>query len=219
MITKPIVAKIRRYFPKFSIKYKDQSILMKIIGWFLFCSFNQFFMKEEATSLSQTIYFPNSSFIKRKPLTSIVFLCYELVHIHNKQRLFPGVYCLSYLFPQVLLPFLLPLFLISWKLALPLMILFLLPLPAYFRMQYEKQAYLASLYCMHTLNQKYDYHIDISGQLEVFVEQFSSRHYYWMFPFQSIKRDFDKALLLIKAGEKPYQDEIFVILDDILQEI
>jgi hypothetical protein len=37
-----------------------------------------------------------------------------------------------------------------------------------------------------------------------------------MWPFNNIRKDFDDAIIKIKAGQRPYEDSVFDILDDLI---
>ena len=141
---------------------------------------------------------------------------HELTHIYDNEKVGKIIFNFLYFFPQSLfLPILLLFFLLSWKIVLPILLLSLLPFPAYFRMRYEKRAFIASLYCMYVLNNKHNHRIDIRAQNDFFILQFKSSYYYFMWPFD-IVIDFNKAMEKISKGERPYQDKVFDILDDIL---
>jgi hypothetical protein len=218
MFSHQILAKIHHHYPHFKIGYKDQSILMKIIGKLLF--FYPSFTTHEATSWGDTIYFPNQSFVNKKRISSIIFLLYELVHSYNKKRMGKLCFYLSYLFPQILaVPALLLFLVFPWFVALPIILILISPIPAPFRMKHEKKAYLASLYCIQAIDQKHNYHIDVRAQSDFFVAEFNHFYYYKMWPYPDIKQDFKEAMLKIENGHRPYQDEVFDILDDILCEV
>jgi ABC-type multidrug transport system fused ATPase/permease subunit len=136
----------QKYFPHLQIKYKDQSFLMKLIGKLLF--FNKTFMTDYTTTLGDTIYFPNEAFVKVRSISSTVILLHEIVHIKDSHKLTKLLFSLLYACPQILLLFFIPMLFISWKFAL-LFLLFALPIPAFFRMYFEKRAYLSSLYAIH----------------------------------------------------------------------
>lgn len=218
MFSNQVLAKVRHHYPDLKIGYKDQSAFMRTIGRLLF--FYPSFMTHEATSCGNTVYFPNQSFVNKKRISSIIFLLYELVHSYNKKKTGQLVFYFSYLFPQILLlPALLLFLILPWLTVLPIILLLASPLPAPFRMQHEKRAYLASLYCIRAINQKHNYHIDVRAQSDFFAAEFNHLYYYKMWPYPDIKQDFKEAMTQIESGYRPYQDEIFDILDDILYEV
>lgn len=214
MINDRVLSKIHNYYPDFKIDYKDKSILMKIIGKLSF--FSPSFMIDYTTTIGETTYFPTLAFVDKKPITALVVLLHELVHVYDEKRLGKIIFGLSYLFPQILFIPALFLFVLSWKIAIPLLFIFLLPFPAYFRMIHEKRAYFASLYCMSVLNKKSGYNIDLKGQGSFFREQFVNSCYYFMWPFKNLEVEFENAISMIEQGKRPYEDKIFDVLDDIL---
>src|SRR5208337_4529336 len=155
------------------------------------------------TTIGNTIYYTTAVYIDHHPVSSFVILAHELVHVYDEQKLTKPLFSVLYLLPQLLfLPSLL-LFAINWHIAIPIVLLCLLPLPAYFRMIFEKRAYIASLYTMNKLNIKSHYHIDIKAQKEVFIRQFKNLDYYYVWPFHNLDKEFEVALQKIRAGERP----------------
>jgi len=186
---------------------------MKILGFMLF--FSPDFKTSYTTTIGDTIYYPSQSFVNLHPVSTLVILLHELVHVYDEKRLTKPLFSASYLLPQLLAFLIIPLLFISWKIALPFLI-FLAPFPAYFRKLYEKRAYLASLYVMYQLNIKSSFNIDIENQSQFFANQFKTSAYYWMWPFKSINSEFEAAVQLIKSGKRPYEDKVFDILDQII---
>lgn len=119
MIAQNIIDRIKLDFPSFQIKYKDESLLMKILGKILF--FNPSFMTAYITTLGDTVYFPSRAFVEANPTSSFITLMHEAVHMQQKQR-FGFPFYLFYLF-------------------LPVPILF-----AYCRAAFELEAYIVSLF-------------------------------------------------------------------------
>ena len=74
-----IVQSSQIYFPRLEIKYKNESIFMKILGMLLF--FNPAFMTSYTTTIGSTIYFPDQRFIVSRETSSSIILLHELVHI------------------------------------------------------------------------------------------------------------------------------------------
>jgi hypothetical protein len=205
----------QHYFPNMQVKYKDQNWLMKILGKILF--FTPDFMKSYTTTLGGDVYFPTSSFVKSRPVSSAVVLLHEIVHIHDEKRYTSLWFAFLYLFPQILSILCVPLFfLLSWKIVLPLMIITALPLPAVFRMHFEKRAYLSSLYVLHALSKRLNFQSPIDNQSTFFVAQFKESYYYFMWPFGNIQKDFDQALVKINAEQRPYEDPILFDMLDVL---
>lgn len=215
MFKQIVMDTVTKYFPQVKIGYKDQSTLTKLLGILLF--FTPAFMVSETTTIGNTIYYPNVNYVNVHPATSFIILMHELIHVQDAQKITKPFFSLLYLLPQLLfLPILLLLLLISWKIAIPIALLFLLPLPAYFRMKFEKRAYMASLYTMNKLNIKSNYNININDQKNLFVQQFKNATYYFAWPFNEISGEFDMATQKILNGERPYDDPVFDILDEII---
>lgn len=214
MFNNVLMSKILEHFPKLQIKFKDQSIFMKFLGTLLF--FNKEFMKTFTTTIGSTIYYPSQDFFNTRPVSSLVILLHELVHMNDAKKISKYLFSFLYLSPQILAPFSLLLLFFSWKLAIPLTILFLCPVPSYFRMLFEKRAYMASLYVMKKLADKNKYTINLVDQKDFFLTQFKKSFYYYMWPFNNLDKDFVEALNKINDGKRPFENEIFDILDDIV---
>lgn len=213
-----LITSAQKYFPSIRVKYKDQNSFMKFLGTLLF--FTPDFMKTYTTTIGDTTYFPNSNFVNQQPISSAVIMLHELVHMYDEKRLTKVLFGFLYLFPQVLALICLPLiFLVSWKIFLPLFVLFALPLPAYFRMYFEKRAYLASLYVMQALGTRLHFSPTLKTQEVFFLSQFRGSYYYFMWPFSSLQTEFDQAVVNIKAGKRPYEDPVFDMLDDLVTKV
>lgn len=217
MLFTDLIDAAKQYFPDLQIKYKDKSIFMQILGKILF--FNKSFMSIYTTTIGSTIYFPSETFMKLRPTTIVIILMHELMHVKDSNRFTKYLFGLSYMFPQILALLLLPLLLISWKIFLPLIILFALPIPAYFRMVAEKRAYLVSLYVSNQLNQKYELTNHLEESKKFYLSQFKTGSYYFMWPFSNLDKEFNMALVKILNNEHPFEDEIFDIIDSLLKKV
>lgn len=210
-----LVIASQKYFPNLKIKYKDQSTLMKICGRIMF--FSPGFMTEYTTTIGETVYFPSASYTKLHPVTSYILLLHELVHIHDERKLSKPLFALSYLFPQILFPLAFLLFLVSWKIALPALLLLAAPLPAFWRMRHERRAYLTSMYSMSKLGRLLNFDPHLGTQSSHFVDRFKDSTYYFMWPFGNIDRDFSQAMTNILNNQTPFQDDVlFAIIDDLV---
>lgn len=209
-----LVTASKKYFPKLQIKYKDESFLMRFISKFLV--FNRGFMTSYTTTVGDTIYFPSSKFVKSHPISSSVVLLHELVHLHDQKKVTKPLFALSYLFPQILVPicFLLCA-LVSWKIMLPLSLLCMAPVPAIFRMYWEKRAYISSFYVLQVLGKRLKFNPHLRTQENVFLRYFHGSSYYYMWPFHDIDNQFDKARESAVAGVRPFEDPVFDMLDDL----
>jgi hypothetical protein len=210
-----LIQHCKQYFPNLEIKFKNESNLMKLLGEILF--FNKSFMTKYTTTLGNVIYFPNREYVNKQEIMSKTILLHELVHMHDSKKLSRFLFSLLYLFPQILLPLTCLLFLASWKIALPLLIISLLPLPAYFRMNFEKRGYLTSLYVINTLCVRKGIEAPLEDQKDIFLKEFYGPSYYYMWTFHSIEEDFDEAIDKIIANQHPFEDEVFVMIDDLLK--
>lgn len=216
MSFKNLVQSTQKHFPKLQIEYKNKSSLMKLIGNIIF--FNPSFMSSYTTTIGNTVYYPYESFVKTRPISAAIVLLHEVVHMYDSKRLSKLLFGFSYLFPQILVLLFIPLLLVSWKIAL-ITLLFAAPFPSYFRMYYEKRAYISSLYVINTLAKRLTFDPMLDKQKEYFEEQFNGSYYYFMWPFSGLKKDFDEALVKIKNGQRPYEDPVFDILDDLSKQI
>lgn len=214
MFNDKILAKISSYYPKFQLKFKDETWFMKVLGFLMF--WNKDFIQHYTTTIGNTIYFPSRTFISPHPVSTFAVLLHELVHIHDANKMIPGLFSFLYLFPQILIILLPIMYIILGPISL-IILIFLLPIPAYFRMYFEKRAYLVSLYVLQQLNIKINANIDLNQHKNSYLKDFKNSNYYFMWPF-SLEMDFNAALEKIKVGEHPYTDPVFKILDDILNE-
>lgn len=216
MLFQDLVTAAQKYFPDLRIKYKDQSWFMKLIGALLF--FNKSFMAEYTTTIGSTVYFPTEWFTKVRSDYAAVVLLHELVHIKDAHKMSKPLFMFLYLTPQILAPFCLFLLLVSWKMAIPLFVLFASPIPSYFRMYFEKRAYLASLYAINGLaTNRPNFKPLLATQEDSILNRFKDGSYYFMWPFSSLKKDFDDGITKIEDGKRPFEDPIFDIIDDLLK--
>lgn len=187
-----LVTKAKTYFPELKIKYKNEDAFMKVLGALLF--FNPAFMTSFVTTIGETIYFPNREYTNYNS-SSEVFI-HECTHIYDEKRLGSLQFKIGYLFPQILaLPILLLLFVLTWKIVLPLVLLCLLPWPAPFRANSERRAYFVSMRAGYEL-----YGIDPALSGPHYANNFKNSSYYWMMPFGEEAR-FAAEAANIKAGK------------------
>jgi hypothetical protein len=200
-----VYLKSLKYFPNVKIKFKNESMFMKALSILLF--FNKDFDKY-ITTIGETIYFPSKEQLYKNQDSSIQVYLHELVHVNDYYN--DKLFKIKYLLPQILfIPFLLTL-LISWKISL-LGLLFLLPLPAYFRAQYELKAYVAQLYVKSKMNKNIDYY----NEANKIYSHFDSSDYYYMYPFKSIRAKILAYAFLIKNKKMDF--ELKSKFDDILK--
>jgi hypothetical protein len=213
MIKQVVLDVVHKYFPDVQIDYKDQSTFMQVLGKILF--FTPSFMTNYTTTIGDTIYYPSSSFVNNHVASTFVILLHEIVHVSDEKTISKTLFSVAYLFPQLLVLLAIPFaFVIGWWALL--FLLFGTPLPAYFRMLLERRAYMASIYVMKKLNDKCNYNINLDDQMNYFLAQFKNSSYYWMWPIKNIDTEFANALTEIKNNNRPYNDKVFDILDEII---
>ena len=202
-----VISKAQVIFPKLQIGYKDSSLFMKILGHLLW--FNKGFMTDYATTIGNTMYFPSQDYIKNADIGTIALFLHELTHIYDKNRISGILYTALYIFPQLLaLLSLVLMFFCPWYITV-LPLLCLLPIPAYFRMLFERKAYTIQLYIIN----KYDR----VSTLDFYSSQFQTSAYYYMWPFSSMNAYFSEVWAQIKAGQKPvYESEIYDMVDKLV---
>lgn len=213
-----LVIASRKYFPSLQIKYKNQSWWMRWLGKLLF--FNPAFMTSYTTTFGHTIYYPDEKFLKTRSISSSVILLHELVHFYDRKRVSPFLFALSYLFPQILVPIFGMLMLaVTWKIMLPLMLICALPIPAVFRMYWERRAYLSSLYVMQLLGNRLHFNPHLKIQEKQFIECFHGSSYYFMWPFHDINEQFDKVVDKTLVAQRPFEDPVFDMLEDLVTKV
>lgn len=214
-----LVTAAQEYFPKLKIKYKNHSWFMKLLSVVFF--FSPGFMTRYTTTIGNTVYFPSKEFVQKHEVSSCIIVLHELVHLYDQKIMSKSLFLFTYLFPQILSPIcLLLIFLLTWKIMLPLAIIFALPIPAVFRMYWEKRAYFSSFYVLQLLASKLKFNPHLKAQEHIFLRYFHDSSYYFMWPFKkAIRGQFDQALQLSKEGKRPYEDPVFDILDDLINKV
>lgn len=191
---------------------------MKLLSFLLF--FNKNFMTSYTTTIGSTIYFPSKDTVLGRPTSSMITLMHELVHIYDAQKLNTLVFSLLYLTPQILSLLLMPLFFVlPWWLVLLMIMVLVAPIPSFFRMKFEKRAYFVSLYVMHKLSSKFSFKLSLEAEKDSMLRQFKGADYYFMWPFSSLEKEFDAGLLKIKNNQRPIEDPVFDIIDELLEKV
>lgn len=206
----------KEHFPKLNIKYKDNNLFMKLLSYLLF--FNKDFKNKYITTIANTVYYPSEDFVKSRPLSSIIILLHELVHISDSIKYSSLLFSFLYLFPQILVVLFLPLMLLNFNLFLILSVICLLPLPAYFRMKFELRAYQASLYCLRKIFLKYGIPYSLETEVYLIKKNFNGPSYYFMWTF-SLSKEFNESIQKIENNERPFKDNIFNIIDEVIEKI
>jgi len=213
------VEECKKEFPDLKIKFKDQSVFMKFLSFLLF--FNRSFMTNYITTIGSNVYFPSQEFINKNVKGNIVVLLNELVHIYDANKYSKVLFSLLYLSPQILALLALPLSFVSlWFL---LLLLLAAPIPAFFRMYFEKKAYSYSLYCNAYFDQK-QFGTQVLPEflktyyIPSYVKQFKTSYYYFMWPFNDVQKYFYELSDKICNGEKPsYQKDLQDKIDRLLK--
>lgn len=211
-----LVVGAQTYFPDLKIKFKDESLLMKILSKILF--FNKNFMTNYTTTIGSSVYFPSKSYLEKNERSAIVVLLHELVHLQDAKKYNNLLFGFLYLTPQILALLFFPLLFISWKIAL-FFLIFAFPIPSYFRMYFERRAYMASLYCINEMSKKMNFQPLLLSNSIFFLNQFKSSNYYFMWMFKNLEAQFNEAIEKIKKNEKPFEDPVFSILDKLILDL
>lgn len=187
---------------KIKIKYKNESLFMKLIGLILF--FNKDFMTGYTTTIGNTIYFSSRDKIEKDPEDAIIIAAHEWQHMLDSRNLNPILYSCLYLTPQLfaLLGIFAAFYIGLWAL---LFAIFLLPIPSYLRMVFERRGYEMTLFMCNEVMLRRG--VNENGRIEKLTElagnidkkQFRSGAYYFMWPF-GLKSYFDKAIKNIISG-------------------
>lgn len=196
----------------FNIEEKSNSLLMKFLNKILFfVKFNNFI-----TTINSTIYIPEKELLQREKF--IIVIAHEFRHIFDSKH--DKLYKLKYLFPQILSLLFLILCPISLWFLIPTLIC-LIPLPAYWRMQYEVAGYTMSLF-VHNLFLK-EQNITENGRFlllkdyaEEYNKHFISFDYYLMWIFgvtRKLNNNIEKIL-----NNSLEQEEIYSIISSAFKE-
>lgn len=197
-LSKNIEDQIKSKIPKFEIKEKQKSPLMKVLSYVLF--FNRKFMTSYITTIYPKVYWnkPIPVVDERSSAWDILkyidVLCHEGKHLLDRKK--SGlIFNLFYLFPQILS--LLSLLAIPFSLWFLLFLLFLAPLPSPGRMLIERNAHDVTLAVYFWLGQDWD-----EGYIDSIVKKFTGPDYYFMWPFRNqLKRHFLLLIDELKAGK------------------
>lgn len=205
---------LQRYYV-FDVRYKDQSLFMKLLGFLLF--FNKKFMTGYVTTIGNTIYFPSKDFITENEESSIITLAHEVVHVAQAEKYGKVLFSLMYLFPQCLA--LLSLGAIFAVLWLPMLwclvfLVFVAPIPAPLRMKFEVGGYTMSLFMIGQIMRRRGVSTKkISEELlvrAVFMDtnNFKGPNYWFMWPF-NLDDVFEKKINDISNGVISDTDEVY----------
>lgn len=211
--------KLNQLFPDVNIKFKNESLFMKILGKILF--FNPDFMTKFTTTIGNTIYFPSKNYLDTHYYSVLVILCHELVHVKDYKK-FSILFPFLYLFPISLIPFLCILFFfLNWYIVLGLIVLCLLPLPAPGRTYFEAKAYTMSLFVHNEISIQKG--IPFQGRLtalkniaNTYNKQFTGPNYYFSWPF-GLSNYFLLKIKQILSKEIEQKDKIYTEILNLLK--
>lgn len=218
---KSILAYLQKDVPDLQIRYKDKSVLMKVLGILLF--FNRGFMTKYITTIGSTIYYPSEKSLMEDLVGSSSVLAHEYVHAKDSKRYGRLLFSLMYLFPQILALIsilAIPAFFISWKVALifAIFLIFAAPFPAYWRSRLELRGYSMTLFVANKYFKSLG--LDETNRAanlfkiadKINSGEFIGSGYYWMWPF-GVKKNLYDAVEQIQSGDILESDEIFVIVN------
>lgn len=194
------------------IKYKDSSLLMKILGYVLF--FNPRFMTKFVTTIGNTVYFPNKDYIASAQNAGIIgILAHEVKHIKDHEKTGSIISILGYMFPQILVPLALLGLFINWYVAVIALVILLLPWPAPGRKNLELNGYIMSLFFGNEIMKEDGFNAEertkkLLEAVEVYNKYFTSFDYYMMWPF-GVKKELSEAVEKIISGEIMKEDVIY----------
>jgi hypothetical protein len=182
-IVKKYIDEVGQKYSKKEIKLvlKSKSKLMKLIGWFFSVTkINPKFLSNYYTTLGSTIYIPDKA-LSANLFDLLGVIIHECIHIKDHSK-YGMLFVISYLFPQILAVFslfsLLAIWFSKFWLLCLLFLLFLTPLPAWFRYVWEIRAYRTNLLLFLNEND------EIKEQIRNWIiSQLSKQYYYFTWPF------------------------------------
>lgn len=195
----------QKHNSKVKVLRKSESLLMRLLG-FILKPFNPTFMEQYITTIGTTIYIPDAFLIFISPTKFLEVIAHETQHIIDYTKNKP-LFVLGYLFPQGLAAFAFLsvfAFFSPWMLLCLLFLLFLAPIPAPWRYQFELNGYRASILIARKM---YNYTDEQMEQLyQRISNQLTTSYYYFTFPFPSkiIKDLKDESFM----AEPRYMDTI-----------
>ena len=93
-----LVATIKARLPKFDVKYKDESLFQRFLGFIMF--FNRAYMTQYTTTMFGKVYFISRAWVEANPKQAWKILAHEYVHLLDDDD-HPVMFTLSYAFPQI----------------------------------------------------------------------------------------------------------------------
>lgn len=93
-----LVATIKSRLPKFEVKYKNENLFQRFLGFIMF--FNRAYMTQYTTTMFGKVYFTSRAWVEANPKSAWKILAHEYVHLlDGRDR--PVMFPLSYAFPQI----------------------------------------------------------------------------------------------------------------------
>lgn len=201
MLLQNIFNQSKIYFPHLSIKYEDHDLLIKLINRSWFFSY--------LLTYRAIICYPSLKYTKTRPIASSVVLLHNLVRLYHFQSLSRCNFIFLYIFPQLIcLLSIILIFLVSWKFVL---LFCLICVSNFYEYSLRKREYLSSLYVLNKLGHRMNFDPNLNLNKDLFYDQLK----YSIFSF-NLKEELECALSKINSNARPYEDEVFDILDDII---
>lgn len=184
---------IKKRYPKFEIRFKDKSWLMKLVGFFLF--WNKRFMTHWATVRGQIFYFPSREKMEADPQWTFATMAHEYVHLADHGFAMRMTYHWPLYMSAFSLVALLAIWLSLWWLLALGFLVCLLPLPSPGKAHYEMRAYAMTL-ALNIWRGKEN----PDWLKEKLADNFTGWGYYKMWPFRkSVMERLDTYEILIKT--------------------
>ena len=209
-----LVEAIKERHPKFKLVAKQSSKFMLFLNFFVRL-FNDRFMTRYITVIGSTVYVPESRLHTKFSLWPT--LAHEWQHLEQAKKQTGFVHILLYLFPQILALFsfmaLFAIWFSNWWLISLLCLVFLAPIPAYFRMRKELEGYMVNVYIAHLEGYLTDVYITS------LTRHFLTSFYYFMWPFRShLLKKLRKEAKAVEHGHYD-ADRVCGSVKKILQEV
>lgn len=205
------VAEVKEFVPDFEIRFKDKSWSSKLIALLLWL-FNPDYMTKFTTTRYPKVYFPSEEYMRAQPMKSFKILMHEFVHMWDRKTK-GRRFSIGYMFPQFVgVVLFLSAFVLGFVLTLsqwPIMLavfipalIFLAPLPAYWRMKAEMRGYAMNLAINY-----WRYGAIREDTKKWLVETFTGKWYYFMWPFaKDVRKRIDDLEYQLNAGAIKFID-------------
>lgn len=195
----------------FSIKTKESSLFMKILGKLLF--FVPSFMINFTTTIGKTIYVPYENYLKDQD--DMALLAHECRHIYDSDN--DILFKLKYLSPQILSFLFFALCFLSLWFLIPALI-FLAPLPAYWRKKFEIKGYSTTLFVYNLIFKqsnidKDQRHLQLLKIASKINRHFTSSSYYFMWT-QGVVEELNEIVELIIDEKLEEKDQFFKFIKE-----